>query len=341
MRPGLARLTGAAALAAALLLVAACGDDGRGASAAGGSAGEASAGLAAAGAASESASASTAGFHMLPATPPGATAAARGDSARIVCVSKQINEFLFAIGGQDRLVGVDLSSVYPPEIRDLPTVGYHRSLSAEGILSLNPTLFLTDGNVGPDAVLDQLRKVGLPIEVIRPGPTVDSARLLMARLGREFGRREATDSVLAAWKAGMDSVWADTAGWAGADPTDRPRVLLVHFGRIINDYLAVNGGPAADMVRWAGGRMALDSAGRMTRLTPELMAKTAPDVIIATDFGFDRFGSAEGFEDMPGVSLTPAGRNGRIYRIQETQVMYFGPRTPGTVREMARMLHPS
>ncbi|HKK07946.1 MAG TPA: ABC transporter substrate-binding protein, partial [Gemmatimonadota bacterium] len=281
---------------------------------------------------------STAGFHMLAATPPGATAAARGDSARIVCVSKQINEFLFAIGGQDRLVGVDLSSVYPPAIRELPTVGYHRALSAEGILSLDPTLFLTDGNVGPDAVLDQLRKVGLPIEVITPGSTLDSARLLLERLGREFGRREAADSVVAAWNAGMRAVWRDTARW---HESERPRVLLVHFGRIINDYLAVNEGPAADMIRWAGGRMAIDSAGRMTRLTPELMARTAPDVIIATDFGYDRFGSAKAFENMPGVPLTPAGRNGRIYRIQETQVMYFGPRTPETVRQIARMLHPS
>jgi len=271
----------------------------------------------------------------------GRSAAARGDSARIVCVSKQINEFMFAIGGQDRLVGVDLSSVYPPAIRDLPTVGYHRSLSAEGILSLNPTLFLTDGNVGPDAVLDQIRKVGLPIEVIRPGSTLDSAQLLLERLGREFGHREVADSVLAEWKAGMEAVGRDTARWAGPDGRERPRVLLVHFGRIINDYLAVNGGPAADMVRWAGGRMALDSAGRMTRLTPELMAKTAPDVIIATDFGFDRFGSVKAFGNMPGVALTPAGRNGRIYRIQETQVMYFGPRTPETVRQIARMLHPS
>ncbi|HEX5408208.1 MAG TPA: ABC transporter substrate-binding protein [Gemmatimonadaceae bacterium] len=258
--------------------------------------------------------------------------------ARVVSVSKQINEFLYAIGGQSDLVAVDLTSIYPPEIRTLPTVGYHRALSAEGIISMRPTLFLTDGNVGPDAVLQQLRAVGIPIEVMRPGGTLDSAEILLTNLGRYFHREQAADSVLARWKTGMSAVWADTARW---NSQRRPRVLLMHFGQIINNYLAVNrGSPADQMIRWAGGENAMDSLGGMTRITPELIARAAPDVIIATEVGFDRYGDAKQFAAMPGISLTPAGRSGRIYRITEQEVMYFGPRTPATVKKIAAMLHP-
>src|SRR6185312_705356 len=95
---------------------------------------------------------------------------------RVVCVSKQINEFMYAIGAEQHLVAVDLTSIYPPLIKKWPTVGYHRALSAEGIVSMRPTLFLTDGNVGPSAVLDQLKKVGIPIAVMPPGNTLDSAQ---------------------------------------------------------------------------------------------------------------------------------------------------------------------
>ncbi|MGH7624640.1 MAG: heme/hemin ABC transporter substrate-binding protein [Gemmatimonadaceae bacterium] len=257
---------------------------------------------------------------------------------RVVSVSKQINEFLYAIGGQSDLVAVDLTSIYPPEIRTLPTVGYHRALSAEGIISMRPTLFLTDGNVGPDAVLQQLRSVGIPIEVMRPGGTLDSAQMLLTNLGRYFRRERAADSVLAQWRAGMNAVWADTARWNGQR---RPRVLLMHFGQIINNYLAVNrGSPADQMIRWAGGANAMDSLRGMTRITPELIARAAPDVIIATEVGFDRYGDAKTFAAMPGISLTPAGRSGRIYRITEQEILYFGPRTPATVKKIAAMLHP-
>ncbi len=254
---------------------------------------------------------------------------------RVVCVSKQLNEFMYAIGAEDHLVAVDLTSIYPPQIKKLPTVGYHRALSAEGIISMKPTLFLTDGNVGPSAVLDQLKKVGIPIETMLPGNTLDSAQQLLLRLGDKFGRRPTADSVLAQWKAGMQDVWRDTARYAGKP---RPRVLIIHFGQIANNYLAVKaGGPADDMIRWAGGVNAVDSVGGMERLSPELIAKIAPDIIVATDLGFDRYGSADAFATMPGVSLTPAGKAKRIYRITETELLYFGPRTPATVRKLRTM----
>lgn len=271
-------------------------------------------------------------------------ACARGDAGgsaqreRVVCVSKQINEFMYAIGAQDVLVARDLTSIYPAAIRALPSVGYHRALSAEGIISARPTLFLTDGNVGPDAVLAQLRTVGVPVLELHPGTSLGDAQQLMVRLGARFHHERAADSVVAQWRANMRRVLADTARWAKGR---RPRVLVMHFGQIVNDYLAVNrGGPADDLIRWAGGENAVDSIGGMTRLTPELIAKAAPDVIIATDVGFDRVGSATKFATLPGVALTPAGRSGRIYRIDETEIMYFGPRTPGAVRELAGMIQP-
>ena len=68
---------------------------------------------------------------------------------RVVVISPIYNEIIWALGAQDKVVGVDLSSTYPPEIKNVTTVGYHRALSAEGILSLHPTAILTDGNIGP------------------------------------------------------------------------------------------------------------------------------------------------------------------------------------------------
>ena len=254
---------------------------------------------------------------------------------RVVGVSKQINEYLYEIGAESVLVARDLTSVYPAAITRLPSVGYHRALSAEGILSMRPTLLLTDGNVGPDAVLDQVRQVGIPVEVLTPGTSIDSAQLLMTRLGERFHHERQADSVLAAWRQGMATVLADPMSATAA----RPRVLIMHFGQINNSYLAVKRGTPADrMIGWAGGVNAVDSVGGMLRLTPELIAKMAPDVIIATDVGFDRAGSVEMFAAMPGVSLTPAARSGRIHRVDEHDVMYFGPRTPASVRTLASWL---
>jgi heme transport system substrate-binding protein len=269
-------------------------------------------------------------------------ACGRGDAghgARIVCVSKQINEFLYDIHAESSLVARDLTSVYPPAITKLPSVGYHRALSAEGIISMRPTMLLTDGNLGPEAVVEQVKKVGIPVLVLTPGSSADSAQLLMRRLGKEFHHEAQADSVVAAWTSAMSDAVKDSASWSGERP---PRVLVMHFGQLVNDYLGLKRGSSADqIIRWAGGVNAIDSIGGMLRLTPELIAKAAPDIIIATDVGFDRVGSAEKFAALPGVSLTPAAKNGKIYRVDETEVMYFSPRTPATLRKMVGWLHPA
>lgn len=263
--------------------------------------------------------------------------AAPATRERVVCVSKQINEFMFAIGAQEVLVGRDLTSVYPPAIRRITSVGYHRALSAEGIVSLKPTMLLTDGNVGPDAVLEQVRSVGIPVVVLRAGSTPDSAQALMLELGRRFHREAAAANVVARWRAGMQQVARDSAARVGP----MPRTLMMHFGQIINGYLGIRTGTTADRIlRWAGATNAIDSIGGMSRLTPELIARCAPEVIIATDVGFDRLGSAAGFAKLPGVALTPAARSLRIRRIDESEIMYYGPRTPAAVRHLTELLRP-
>jgi iron complex transport system substrate-binding protein len=45
---------------------------------------------------------------------------------RIVSISKQLTEIIFAVGGDSAIVGVDISSTYPEAAKKITTVGYHR-----------------------------------------------------------------------------------------------------------------------------------------------------------------------------------------------------------------------
>src|SRR5215813_13248068 len=106
---------------------------------------------------------------------------------RIISLSKQYSEILFALGANQDLVAVDLSSTYPPEITSLPTVGYHRALSAEGIVAVKPTLVLHDNNVGPEHVMRQLEQLKIPMKVFEAkGEDVPSAKKLVSEMGHYF-----------------------------------------------------------------------------------------------------------------------------------------------------------
>src|SRR6478672_8460726 len=92
----------------------------------------------------------------------------RGDKDRIVSVSKQMTEFLFALHLGNKIVGIDLTSTYPPETKKLTTVGYHRHLNAEGIISLDPTVVIHQGDIAPANVMAQVQQVGIPVKVYPP-----------------------------------------------------------------------------------------------------------------------------------------------------------------------------
>src|ERR1044072_2170488 len=83
--------------------------------------------------------------------------------ARYVVISPIYNEIIWALGAQNTVVGIDLSTTYPPEVKNVQTVGYHRALSAEGILSLHPTAIIHHNNIGPPQVVQQLQQLNIPM----------------------------------------------------------------------------------------------------------------------------------------------------------------------------------
>lgn len=115
---------------------------------------------------------------------------------RIVCLSKQLTEMVFALGKGHNLVAVDLSSTYPDSAKLLKTVGYHRALNPEGIISMKPDLVIHSNDIGPENVLPQITRAGLNIKAFGGANTIDSAKLLLTELGKFFGVESRADSII-------------------------------------------------------------------------------------------------------------------------------------------------
>jgi iron complex transport system substrate-binding protein len=254
---------------------------------------------------------------------------------RIVSVSKQLTEIIYAVGGDTALVGVDISSTYPEAARNKTTVGYHRALNAEGIISLNPTAVWHDGNWGPDNVKEQLKKVGIPIREFKGGSTVDSTKLLIMEVAKEFHNEKRGQEICAKLDADMAKLDSARKSYS-----DKPRVLIIHFGQAANQYFVFSKrGVPNQMLEWAGVENAADTAQKWKNLSAEVIAAAQPDVILATDFGYDLQGSLEKFKKLPGIALSPAAKNNRIYRIEEHDLVYLGPRTGENVLKIMQLVH--
>jgi len=89
------------------------------------------------------------------------------NASRIVSIGGAITEILYAIGFEDRLAGVDATSLYPSAaLRNKANVGYMRQLSPEGVLGLNPSLVLAMQGSGPKETMDVLEAAKVPLVLV-------------------------------------------------------------------------------------------------------------------------------------------------------------------------------
>jgi iron complex transport system substrate-binding protein len=209
-------------------------------------------------------------------------------------------------------------------------------------LSLHPTAVIQDGNIGPPQVVEQLQQLNIPLKSFTAkNNSLDGTKALIREMGVFFHKEQKAEELCGK----LDAQSADALNRAKQFP-ENPRVAVIHFGRASNVYLVVgkggegDGGAASQMIEWAGGQMAVDAKGMQRMASPELIAQANPDVILVTDFGFDRLGgSTDEIKALPGVATSNAAKYDRIYRIEENQLMYFGPRTGENIDKVAAIIH--
>jgi iron complex transport system substrate-binding protein len=160
----------------------------------------------------------------------------KGNNAeRIVCIAKQYSEIVCALNAQQNIVAVDISSTYPETLKKLPTVDYHRALSAEAILAMNPTLILKDNNIGPEHVVKQLNDLQIPMKNFKKYQnSIAGTDSLIREMGAYFHRGNEADSLCKVLDRDMEEALAQARQYK-----DSVKVLVIHYGQASNTYLVM------------------------------------------------------------------------------------------------------
>ena len=272
-------------------------------------------------------------FSLLVAVSLSATVQAK---ERVVSAAGAITETLYALGANDELVAVDVSSVYPAEANALPKIGYARQLSAEGILSMNPTVVLVNEDAGPPEVLKQLESAGTKVVVLDNKHTPEAAAARILKIGEAVNRKAEAEKIVAKLNEDVAAAKAQVAS-----VTEHPKVLFIYArgGGVMN--VSGTGTSADAIITLAGGKNAVTEYENYKPLTAEGAVTAAPDVILLTTRGLEASGGKEGLLKQPGLALTPAGKAGRIVVMDDLYLLGFGPRLGQATKELCEQLHPA
>ncbi|WP_306031178.1 ABC transporter substrate-binding protein [Stappia sp. MMSF_3263] len=275
--------------------------------------------------------------------------------SRMVVQDINMSEMAFALGLQDRMVGVSgISGWYKtsPEFEarrgDIPEIA-PKYPTLENLVAVSPDLFFAGwyygmkpgGDVTPDTLAPHgiktmlLSESCIHLDKSRPAASLDLLYDDMLRLGTVFGKRPEAEALVAGWKARIAEVGKRIA------QDNQPRVFLYDSGED-KPFTAGRFAMPTAMIEAAGGQNV--SAGMETSwgtTSWEAVAASDPQFIILLDYqdggGADKLRAfLEAHPVMRHVEAVKAGR----YLALRYEQLTPGPANIDGIEALARAMHP-
>ena len=264
-----------------------------------------------------------------------AEAAKPADGTRILSLGGDVTEILYALGQGDKIVAVDTTSQFPASaLKEKKSVGYLRALSAEGVLSVSPTLIIASEQAGPPEVVKAIKSSGVQYFEVAEKPTAEGVPDKVRRIGEIIGAQAEAEKLAA-------KIEADFASLANERGQIKERKKVLFVLAVQNGRATIGGkGTGADAVlELAGAVNVAASVNGYKPVSDEQLAALAPDaVVVMTRGDNDRHGANTALS-LPGLSQTPAARNKKLVEMDGEYLLGFGPRAPAAAHDLLKALY--
>jgi len=240
-------------------------------------------------------------------------AAAGGVYQRVVTLAPNLTELVYAIDSGDKLVGVSAWSDYPDAVADLPVIGDAFTVDHEQLAMLRPDLLLVWESGTPQRTVDELKKLGYNVAVIRTRGLLDIAEALR-QIGSLVGRQ--SEAALAAERF-QQQLAELRRSHEGSEPISvfyqvsaRPLYTINH-----EHYVS-------ELISVCGGTNIFGDLGALApTVTVESVVERNPEVMLAsTDAGDNGF---EEWQRWPDIA---ANRYGNLFLLSADELARASPR---------------
>ncbi|WP_207864790.1 ABC transporter substrate-binding protein [Pseudomonas sp. 58(2021)] len=259
---------------------------------------------------------------------------------RWVSAGGALSEWVSALGGESRLVGVDTTSQHPQSLQSLPSIGYQRSLSAEGILSLRPDILIGTEEMGPPPVISQVRSAKVQVELFSAQPDLPTLEKNVTHLGQLLGAESQAAQLLQRYQQQLD---AQKARVAQAQTKQKAPGVLLLLGHAGGKPLIAGKDTAADwLLQQAGGHNLATHTGYKP-FSVESLASLDPEVLVFADRALTgEAAKAALFKENPILNSSRAAKAGRVLELDPTLLVGgLGPRLPAALKTLSDGFYPA
>jgi iron complex transport system substrate-binding protein len=238
---------------------------------------------------------------------------------RIVCLTEEPTEVLYALGEERRIVGISGFTVRPPRARqEKPKVSAFTSAKIDRILELKPDLAIGFSDIQAD-IAQALIKAGVEVWMANHR-SVEQTLGYVLRLGAMVGASDRALAYVQSLQRHLDAVRS-----SAATLKRRPRVYFEEWDeppisaiRWVSELIGIAGGDDVFPAR-AASSLARD---RIVADAREIV-RAAPDIIIGSwcgkKFRPEHVAARTGFADVPAV------RDSELHEVKSPLILQPGP----------------
>ncbi|SFS18104.1 iron complex transport system substrate-binding protein [Granulicella pectinivorans] len=247
---------------------------------------------------------------------------------RIICLVPSITDDVFSLGAGDDVVAVSDYVRFPAEAQKKPSVGSIMAPSIETIASLHPDLILGIPKANPQASLDQMQAMGIPVFLVDPHGLAGIFRSITS-LGIALNRESQATALTTRLQQRIDAVRASVRG--------KPAVAVlmpVWYDPVIT---IGKGAFITEIIEAAGGRsITADIPQEWPHISMETVIARAPEALLLVRDGKTNF---DVLKDKPGWENLTAVKQRRAYYV-DRRIDFPSPVAIDALEDLAKQFHP-
>jgi cobalamin transport system substrate-binding protein len=248
---------------------------------------------------------------------------------RIISLAPSHTEILFALGLDEKIVGVTSFADYPEAALEKDKIGDVQGINLERIIELEPDLVLNYGFTDNEE-LSRLKEAGIKVLGFEP-ETIDEVIQTIKKIGQITNTEKQADEIITDMENKRDEIVKKVEG------LEKKRV----FYEIWHEPLMA-AGPGSfmdELITLSGGiNIASDAEGAYSNYDLEALIEKDPEVYLTSNDLPEK--TKETIEDRPGYEGITAIKQGDIYLLDGNITSRPGPRIVEALEIVAKSIHP-
>lgn len=254
---------------------------------------------------------------------------------RIVSLAPSITETLFALGLENRIVGVTDYCDYPEAAKFKPRVSSYTTPNTEKLISIEPDIIFAE-SIHEKTVVPALEKLDLKV-IVLSATSIDIVLDDIILIGKITNVNQRADELANSMISQISKITDKTNQ---ISETSKPGILYIIWHEPIwtmgrNTFID-------DLFSYAGGKNIFASEFEKSRIVSlESIVSANPQIVIVSGMGTTGDTIFEAIKKEQRLITTDAFINNRIYKISDSNIIERpGPRIVEGLEELSKLIHP-